>query len=153
MGAAKANGSAWGWTGDPENVDFLLPGHEVSDRGDDGIDEALKPHTGSSVATALAAGLAALIIHCVRLGAIYTALTPGWKDLAGAVTDKDLKRVKQHDNMRNVLMDIGTSKATKDKFIEVWKCFEGPASELKDEERRAKTVITLAQQFARAAGR
>ncbi|OAP61844.1 hypothetical protein AYL99_04047 [Fonsecaea erecta] len=72
IGAATSTNKEADRTGKSSQLDFILPGHDVRERGADGIkvDESLK--SGSSVATALAAGLAALVIHIVRLGAIET---------------------------------------------------------------------------------
>ncbi|KIW80117.1 hypothetical protein Z517_06732 [Fonsecaea pedrosoi CBS 271.37] len=72
IGAATSANKEADRTGKSSQLDFILPGHEVRERGSDAIkvDDSLK--SGSSVATALAAGLAALVIHCVRLGAIET---------------------------------------------------------------------------------
>ncbi|KIW98644.1 uncharacterized protein Z519_00305 [Cladophialophora bantiana CBS 173.52] len=72
IGAATSTNKEADRTGKSSQLDFILPGHEVRERGSDTVkvDDSLK--SGSSVATALAAGLAALVIHCVRLGAIET---------------------------------------------------------------------------------
>jgi hypothetical protein len=83
------------------------------------------------VATALAAGLAALILHCVRLGAIHTER----EALRGvrsptAVNDADVESLKKHHNMHGVLRAIGLDEGQQ-RFIEVWRRFDGPAQELK----------------------
>ncbi len=62
-GAAEASGAVWKWVGDPADVDFIFPGHNVvKDRPNDVPLEKYKTLTGSSVATAIAAGLAALVL-------------------------------------------------------------------------------------------
>ncbi|KAJ5682970.1 hypothetical protein N7462_006135 [Penicillium macrosclerotiorum] len=72
IGAATAKGKTLDWADTP--VDYILPGERVTMREDDQVFELdKKPETGSSVATALAAGLAALIIDCVRLAADYNS--------------------------------------------------------------------------------
>ncbi|KAH8892234.1 subtilisin-like protein [Thozetella sp. PMI_491] len=70
IGAATVDGVPCTWV--DREVEFILPGQDVSERRTS-ISEPTKPFrpmTGSSVATALAAGLAALILHCVKLAAI-----------------------------------------------------------------------------------
>ncbi|UKZ48603.1 hypothetical protein TrVGV298_002829 [Trichoderma virens] len=68
IGAATADGRVWGMAGDLANMDFILPGHNVFDAvgSYNGLLENFKPRTGSSVATALAAGQAALIMHSMK---------------------------------------------------------------------------------------
>lgn len=62
IGAAKADGEPWSWTGFQE-VDFYLPGHDIVVDGY--LPAKGQPQSGSSLATAIAAGLAALIQYCV----------------------------------------------------------------------------------------
>jgi hypothetical protein len=71
IGTAQATGKAYPWAGD--QVGFIFPGENVGMKSTDMVrpNEDNVPKTGSSVATALAAGLAAMIIHCVRIGAVY----------------------------------------------------------------------------------
>jgi hypothetical protein len=64
--------------GEPGKLDFACPGHEVLTKepaAANGIVK-FKAHTGSSVATALASGLAALILECVRLDCLYNLENP-----------------------------------------------------------------------------
>lgn len=100
IGAAKADGSIYGWAGNPDMVDFILPGHNVEVREEDRVDEEQDtPKTGSSVATALAAGLAALVIHCVRLGAVYNWCNDNAGD-PNAVNKDTLVAIKEWDAMK-----------------------------------------------------
>lgn len=66
IGGADANGGLYDRVGDISVVDFILPGQLVA--SEDWTESApSKNHwSGSSVATALAAGLAALILYCAR---------------------------------------------------------------------------------------
>ena len=61
IGAARADGYTWGNVG-YEKVDYYLPGHKIV------LDEYRpaegQPQSGSSLATAVAAGLAALVQYC-----------------------------------------------------------------------------------------
>lgn len=106
IGAAKADGEAYGWMGSPADVDFILPGHKVTLRADDIIEEKDDtPKTGSSVATALAAGLGALIIHCVRLGAIYNHYHHS-PDETNAVNKDSVQTIKRFSNMKQAFDTI-----------------------------------------------
>lgn len=130
IGAAKADGSMYGWAGDPRSVDFILPGHNVELREGDRIHEEDDiPKTGSSVATALAAGLAALIIHCVRLGAVYSWHRGRVND-GNAVNEDSLRAIKRHAAMREALMRISSGYTDKDRRLEVETFFRDPAKTL-----------------------
>ncbi|KAJ5875169.1 uncharacterized protein N7473_012516 [Penicillium subrubescens] len=104
VGAVKASGQIWEWVPEPEKLDIGLPGHDVLMKQDlpQGNDFRLESHTGSSVATALAAGLAALILECVRLGHAYS--------VSCDVRDPDL-RVTEND-CPNELKDNGSKLET-----------------------------------------
>ena len=72
IGAATEEGSKWKWVGDATNVDFIFPGHKVvKERYSEAPIQSCNLLTGSSVATAIAAGLAALILDCVQRAALH----------------------------------------------------------------------------------
>ena len=73
IGAATEEGSKWKWVGNATNVDFIFPGHKVVKEryNEEGPIQSCSFLTGSSVATAIAAGLAALILDCVQRAALY----------------------------------------------------------------------------------
>jgi len=123
IGAAEASGAVWKWVGDPADVDFIFPGHNVvKDRPNDAPLEKCKTLTGSSVATAIAAGLAALVLYCVQLGALHVQGQGG-----NSVTMEDFRSIKGHERMKEAFLAIGTSQASGNKYIEVWDVF-GPAA-------------------------
>ncbi|KAG9229803.1 peptidase S8/S53 domain-containing protein [Amylocarpus encephaloides] len=73
IGAARADGHPWPQVGNNKIVDYILPGHKVPENpGEEVRQDDKSPKTGSSIATALAAGLAAQIVHTVRMAAIQT---------------------------------------------------------------------------------
>jgi hypothetical protein len=129
IGAAEASGAVWKWVGDPADVDFIFPGHNVvKERPNDAPLEKCKTLTGSSVATAIAAGLAALVLYCVQLGALNTqALNQQQGQGGNAVTMEDFKAIKGHERMKEAFLAIGTSQASGNKYVEVWDVF-GPAA-------------------------
>ena len=72
IGAATEEGSKWKWVGDATNIDFIFPGHKVvKERYTEAPIQSCNLLTGSSVATAIAAGLAALILDCVQRAALH----------------------------------------------------------------------------------
>ncbi|KUJ16880.1 uncharacterized protein LY89DRAFT_669327 [Mollisia scopiformis] len=126
IGAAEASGTVWKWVGDPAQVDFIFPGHNVvKDRPNDAPLDKCKTLTGSSVATAFASGLAALILCCVQLGALTTqAANERLAQAPGAVSMEDYKAMKGHERMKEAFMGIGS----KNKYLEVWNVFGSAAS-------------------------
>ncbi|KAL6859365.1 hypothetical protein J3F83DRAFT_749926 [Trichoderma novae-zelandiae] len=150
MAAATVDGIRVSMAG--SRFDYSLPGHEVEDRSQgagDGAREALQKSwwaseaehsglkTGSSIATALGAGLAALIIHCVRLSVAYTHRA---HHSAGTSTNSDintdmlgrnaLELIKQPAQMRRVFDRMVNSGSSGDRYIEVWEFFGELADEL-----------------------
>ncbi|RYP93507.1 hypothetical protein DL770_000391 [Monosporascus sp. CRB-9-2] len=127
IGAANAPG----WPAEyvnPKEVDFIFPGHNVlKERPGDRSVEKSKPLTGSSVATAIAAGLAALLLYCVQLSALHTeAVDQQYQHLSNAVTMDDFKAIKRHEKMKEAFLTM-TSQGSENKFVEVWHLF-GPAA-------------------------
>ncbi|KAK5992939.1 Intracellular serine protease-like protein [Cladobotryum mycophilum] len=130
IGVAKADGSTYSWTGHSHSVDFILPGHNVQLRKCDRImEEDDTPKTGSSVATALAAGLAALIIHYVRLGAIYNHFLQKHGD-PNAVSENSVRIIKRSPAMKEAFMKVSSRYAErdrKDNNLEVESFFKDPS--------------------------
>lgn len=87
IGAADSSGQVWPEVTDKSGLHFIFPGADIKDvfedDGDNSRVEAASKNgrlgdlmskngrTGSSVATALAAGLAALLMHCTKLRLYY----------------------------------------------------------------------------------
>lgn len=134
IGAAMVDGRILGSVGSPGNVNFILPGHKVQSRNpyrEGALPDDFEQRTGSSIATALAAGLAVLILHCVRLGAIHTELEERRNiPSSTAVKAAEFLKLKDHDNMISVLKAIGLDEGQQ-KFIEVWRRFDAPTQALK----------------------
>lgn len=87
IGAAHETGQTWPNVTNANAVHFLFPGVDFAledqpqltalrassnDKHPSSSETRSSRRTGSSVATALAAGLAALLIHCTKLGAYHT---------------------------------------------------------------------------------
>ncbi|OAP53711.1 hypothetical protein AYL99_12102 [Fonsecaea erecta] len=110
IGTANAADKEGEWNGDRE-VDFIFPGIELSVLShDDLFDRTLGTtlsRTGSSLATALAAGLAAVILFSVALN-----------------NKADLPLVRNHDGMKRAFNAVNNpNKAKSTKFIRVWDLF------------------------------
>ncbi|KAJ0422256.1 peptidase S8/S53 domain-containing protein [Aspergillus carlsbadensis] len=138
IGAATVDGLAHPRVSD--DVDYILPGHNVLPHSNDlvGTDGPMTPMTGSSVATALAAGLAALIIHCVRLGAIYNATRSS--DVPASrysLSDKSLETIKTYSAMRAAFDFIKGKElpGASEKRLGVEGCFKDPGDDLAKREK------------------
>lgn len=157
IGAAKNTGSMADFVGDAHELNFILPGHNVvvNDRAyadvKDKDFQEFASHTGSSVATALAAGLAALVMECVRLGVFYTEEMKLWEPSL-AIHKEDLLAIRDRDAMGYALSSIGVNRQTDNKYIEVWDTFSGVAQRLKYENMRQdqlEIIAGLARMFLR----
>lgn len=132
IGAAEASGEAMTWLGDPDLVDFIFPGHQViKERTDDPSVRKFTALTGSSVSTALAAGLAALILYCVQIAAIVSNESESGPDLS------KYQSLKNHQSMKKAFLGIGTTETSKSKYLRVWDKFDKPVrdseGQLKDQ--------------------
>jgi hypothetical protein len=128
IGAATADGGTNSWTG--KETTYNLPGTNISLRkGDKLEEEEISPKTGSSIATALAAGLAALVIHCVRLGAIYNDQKP----TPNGVTSRTLEKTKTFNLMRAVFDNLKScaGENNSEHRLGVEHMFVGPEKRLK----------------------
>ncbi|KAK8044022.1 hypothetical protein PG993_004046 [Apiospora rasikravindrae] len=143
IGAAKAAGTATDWVKETP-VDFIFPGHQVVQEryGDPGVTKYTQK-TGSSVATALASGLAALILYCVQLGAVARE-----KNGSGGMTHLNLEAyhsLKSHERMKRAFMGIGTND---DNYIRVWDRFEKPVQEARKPDSKREEWIRLVETLA-----
>jgi hypothetical protein len=130
IGAAEASGTALKWLGDQRAVDFIFPGHHVvKERPGDVPVDKYTSLTGSSVATALAAGLAAVILYCVQVGA-----QPARARHRGVTMD-DFRALKKHSRMRDAFLEIGTTDESEKKYIAVWERFEEAVKKAESEPR------------------
>jgi len=133
IGAAEANGSTFKWINDGSAVDFIFPGPQAVMElpGNLNAEEPrFTPLSGSSVATALASGLAALILYCVQAGAIHRDREKPAADL------NDYRALKAHDRMLIAFQQIGTSKESDSKYIMVWNRFLKPIRKAEKEPTR-----------------
>jgi hypothetical protein len=140
IGAATDDGMVWKWMGELNDVDFIFPGHNVVKERYTEVPllESCKTLTGSSVATAIAAGLAALVLYCVQLGALDNeGLNYQWGQRGSVVTMEDFNALKGHERMMEAFKAMGTSPASGNRYVEVWHVF-GSA---KDKDRRITDIV------------
>ncbi|KAI0099322.1 hypothetical protein GGR51DRAFT_396279 [Nemania sp. FL0031] len=140
IGAATDDGRPWERSGDTKTLSFIFPGCSVVSRNvrlESAVPSHFRENTGSSVATALAAGLAALVLHCVRLAAI---LKENEGQTAAPLETDSLRSIKDYRNIKAIFENIGLDHEIH-KFIEVWNRFEGPAEDLRSKKEPASHII------------
>jgi hypothetical protein len=149
IGAANADGTVFQWT--PEDaITYVLPGVDVvkeqaassSSRFDvshytheEQLREptkrliSFKYETGSSVATALAAGLAAMIIYCIK-ATILIRKTSNQSKSEIPIPDDGADRIAEDPiHMMNAFAALGN--VTSNGFIQVWDQLDGVADALR----------------------
>ncbi|KAJ4385283.1 hypothetical protein N0V93_010344 [Gnomoniopsis smithogilvyi] len=137
IGAARATGETAGFVS-KSTLDFVFPGYEVrlDNEGIAGADHLGKDsvefdsYTGSSVATALASGLAALVQECVRLSVLYSIDT---KD-QNLIRRGNFDKIKTRSAMKEAFRYIGLHHETDDKYVEVWRVFKETTKKLEKED-------------------
>ncbi|KAI1654119.1 hypothetical protein F4813DRAFT_235945 [Daldinia decipiens] len=136
IGAARADGTVFPWTPD-DGITYVLPGVDVIKEqagkqagrrpfethllgGTTAREVDVKYETGSSVATALAAGLAAMIIYCVKASilAVKTANQNKGSVVGIAIPDNGANLITDPDAMKRAFASLGS--VTQNKFIQVW---------------------------------
>ncbi|GLA21359.1 hypothetical protein AnigIFM62618_010666 [Aspergillus niger] len=135
IGASTADGRVYGPSGNPQNLSFIFPGHKISPRSpylEKGLPIDSEEKSGSSISTALAAGLAALVLHCIRLGAIQAEMEARQTGRCSstAVRLSDLEKARDFYGMRSIFRGMGLNEDNQ-RYIEIWKRLDGPARRLR----------------------
>ena len=153
IGAADDSGTAYNHSGPDSN--FIFPGVNVntSNKSYTGDPEAfVQRSTGSSIATALAAGLAAMVTYCFKASAIHSVTTRIAQGkpptgVAELVKPEDVDKIAQHDGLKKAFERIGP--LDEGKFIAVWEVF-GPATKcLTDGKKTYEEKITKMMNLCR----
>lgn len=133
IGAATADGMVDPKVGNPNSLNFTFPGSGVET---DEIDKTVKYQTGSSIATELATGLAALVLYCVQI-----SLFRATKDTDKTRIRNVFKKLKEYDGMLTAFNNIGTTQESGGKYIAVWNMFGKYIR--KDQNNSAEELIDL----------
>lgn len=98
-----------------------------------------KYETGSGVATALAAGLAAMIIYCVKASILAVMNANRNKHIVGiAIPDGGATLIAQHDAMQQAFRSLGT--VTPNNFTQIWEELDKVSEMLDSDQGRALTL-------------
>ncbi|KAF5012668.1 hypothetical protein FDECE_1299 [Fusarium decemcellulare] len=166
VGAARDDGKAFDTSRAASTLDFLFPGVEVvvlhdidsSRRSSDAtrIDTA----TGSSIAAALGAGLAATLIYCFKVASLIQKMQEArdedFKGKGEPILPTDVEKLADHRYMMAAFHNLGTM--TDDRFVRVWETLDRIIGEMErlswsgDElpslTRFGHTLLTLTERAA-----
>ncbi|KAK2041487.1 hypothetical protein LZ31DRAFT_567933 [Colletotrichum somersetense] len=149
IGATHDDGSAYGHAG--KSNDFTFPGVNVSTSGGSSLPAFLadkmlssKEATGSSIAMALAAGLAAIITYCFKASALAMAtarMRQGKDYVAGSelVQPGDVEKIAEHSVLKTAFNRIG--RKDNGQFTQVWDRFN-PATLVLEGEGKYEDKLT-----------
>jgi hypothetical protein len=146
IGAADASsGAAWPMTSDPHSLHYFFPGVDIKvvepSEGQPIGDATEKKLTGSSIANAYAAGLAALLIHCTRLSVYYTKkMQLKNKPTTEIVHPPAAEQIRTFDKMKEALNQLCVKNAHGQNFANPRSHFEKATEELKNRYERSSTV-------------
>ncbi|UKZ75095.1 hypothetical protein TrVFT333_002767 [Trichoderma virens FT-333] len=141
IGAAHDDGSAYGHAG--RDNDFIFPGVNVRTNDGSGLLPSYlatktfmtTESTGSSIATALAAGFAAIIIYCFKASVLGIAITrirsSSFIDEADIVRPMDLDKLSDPNVLKMAFSRIGEME--NGSFIPIWEKFKDAIGELQPE--------------------
>ncbi|RSL85527.1 hypothetical protein CEP51_003277 [Fusarium floridanum] len=131
IGAALPLGQRDHQSEDEDKIDFYLPGNRVAAALNPRSAGVVKYHDGSSVSTALAAGLASLIMHCAHVARRHVES----KKLGGENRFQGLREaLRKRENMHKAFTNIHVPDWNKEKYLPVWKIF-GPVAERMNAEK------------------
>ncbi|KAJ0322217.1 hypothetical protein COL5a_008825 [Colletotrichum fioriniae] len=162
IGVADPHGQVWPEVTDQNGLNYLFPGVDIKDvfeddsRDSDTISEALdsqisdlvtrNERTGSSVATALAAGLAALIIHCTKLGHYYTNAWKGPESRREeTITQQFVDQIATYEGMQNALDNLSSGSRSGTKYANPSKDFACAIQDLRQYDVQGGAANNLPQ--------
>jgi hypothetical protein len=136
IGAADPHGKPDNVSEDYDAMNFYLPGNNVAETENPTAVTPIKYHTGASVSTALAAGLASLIIYCGTLGQVYYD-SIGDKQRAEEFARKR-NGLKERNNLETAFQSIKFEGWDRPKYLPVWGEFGDAAASIGNEGGKPK---------------
>ncbi|RTE83626.1 hypothetical protein BHE90_001802 [Fusarium euwallaceae] len=147
IGAALPLGQRDHQSEDEDKIDLYLPGNRVAAALNPRSAGVVKYHDGSSVSTALAAGLASLIMHCAHVAWQHVES----KKLGGENRFQGLREaLRKRQNMHTAFTNIDVPDWNKKKYLPVWKIF-GPVAERmnaeKTDDKKLDELVKLVEEL------
>ncbi|KAM0520616.1 hypothetical protein ACHAPE_003013 [Trichoderma viride] len=135
IGAALPKGQRDPASEDFKTISYFFPGNQVAEARNPRSSKPIEYHDGSSVSTALAAGLASLIIYCTHVVNTY-------KNGARPFADWALG-LRNHKNMRIAFDNINSQDYDDRKFLPVWKMFGNAAERIENAQEEKEKIEVL----------
>jgi hypothetical protein len=136
IGAALPKGQRDPASEDANSISYFFPGNQVADAWNPRSAKTVEYHDGSSVSTALAAGLASLIMYCTNVVREYheAAATAGQNQNRRVLEKREgwAKKLRVHDNMRKAFDNINQKEHEDKKFLPVWHVFGNATERIKN---------------------
>lgn len=148
IGAASWAARTYEWTED--YADYILPGVGVDKVAPNDRMASPGEITGSTVAAALGAGLAATIVYCFKTAALATKIAWAQGGSRGLVpstqfSEEHVRKIAEHLNMEFAFANIGH--INQSRFFQVWDLFKPVCLVLenpgKSQKEKLESIITL----------
>lgn len=123
IGAAGPSGQRETTTEDQGEISWFFPGNQVAEAINPRSVKILEYHSGSSVSTALAAGLASLIMYLPRVLQAHYELAGGKNSEAASKFAAYSRKLRERDNMKKAFDNIKDESHEDKKFLPVWHMF------------------------------
>lgn len=135
IGAALPKGQRDPASEDVNSISYFFPGNQVADTWNPRSAKTVQYHDGSSVSTALAAGLSSLIMYCTIVVRDYSESTANGENQSRRDVEKReswVKKLRIHDNMRKAFDNINQKDNEDKKFLPVWHVFGNASDTMKN---------------------
>jgi hypothetical protein len=136
IGAASRNGQPDPSSEDAKSISYFFPGNQVAEAWNPRSAKPVKYHDGSSVSTALAAGLASLIMYCNNIAREYhrPAVAKGDSQNSRPFVKCEswARKLRYQANMRRVFDNIAQKDHEDTKFLPVWHVFGNATEKMKN---------------------
>lgn len=138
IGAATTWGTPLKSTGTSnKHFDYIFPGQNIAQER--GGEQRLNPLTGSSVATAFASGLAALILRCVQFAAHHLSQEENMDSARrnyrkAEEMKKSLVALRTRERMQEAFEQFMPAWINNTKYVEVWNIFESAGTKIEDQD-------------------
>lgn len=128
IGAADRNGQRDPTSEDTQRIDWFMPGNRVAEAVNPKSNSQIRWHTGSSVSTALAAGLASLIIYCTHILRAHYEHTSQVPQATEAARMAEALQIPT--DLRRAFDSIDSPNWSDKKFLPVWETFRHATADL-----------------------
>lgn len=138
IGATLPKGQRDPTSEDVKTISYFFPGNQVAKARNPRSSKPVEYHDGSSVSTALAAGLASPIIYCTNVVKTYHGDSRPFTDW--------VLKLRSHKNMRTAFDNINYQDYEDRKFLPVWKMFGDAMERINNAPGEKKKISELETQ-------